>query len=90
MQHSRISFLCEQLKLTSIVENYSGLAQEAAKGEKSFSDYLEQILEAEYSGKQARSRRTLTKMAGFPKIKTMDEFDFQFASQISEKQIKDL
>ena len=32
----------------------------------------------------------ITKMAGFPKIKTLDEFDFKFASQVSEKQLKEL
>ncbi len=90
MQHERIVLLCEQLKLATVVDNYSGLAQESAKEQQSFSDFLEKLLDMEYSEKQARSRRMITKMAGFPKIKTLDEFDFKFASQISEKQIKDL
>jgi len=90
MQHSRIALLCEQLKLATVAENYGGIAQESAKEENSFSDFLEKLLDMEYSAKQARSCRMLTKMAGFPKIKTLDEFDFKFASQISQKQIKDL
>jgi DNA replication protein DnaC len=90
MQHNRIEFLCEQLKLATVAENYGGLAQDSAEEQSSFSDFLEKLLEMEYSEKQARSRRMLTRMAGFPKIKTLDEFDFQFASQISQKQVRDL
>jgi DNA replication protein DnaC len=90
MQHSRIALLCEQLKLKSVTENYAGLAQEAATADSSFSDFLERILETEYAVRQVRSRTILTKMAGFPRIKTLDDFDFSFASQVSEKYIREL
>lgn len=90
MQYERISSLCDSLKLNCIASSYNEIAQNAVKKELSFTDFLEQILEAEYAYKQAKSRTILTRMAGFPAIKTIDDFDFKFATGISQTQIKDL
>lgn len=90
IQHSRIMRLCEQLKLMAVAEQYSNLAQESVKQEHSLSDFLESLLIVEQAQRQARSCSILSRMAGFPAIKTLEMFDFKFAVGISEKQIKNL
>lgn len=90
MQHDKITQLCEQLKLSGIMSNYDSLAQKAVKEELSFIDFLEQLLETESNHKKARSRHMLTRIAGFPTIKTLEDFDFKFAHQISQKQLANL
>lgn len=90
IQHERINQLCENLQLTAIPDSYDNLAQDAIKQSHSYVDYLERLLHEEYASRQQRSKTILTKMAGFPIIKTLDEFDFSFARGIPKKQIKEL
>lgn len=89
IQIARIQALCEQLQLTSIATNYSSLAQTAVEQNQSLADFLEQILEVEHQHRQGRSRSMLTRMAGFPAIKTLDTFDFTFASGVPQRQVQE-
>jgi len=90
IQHERITNLCEQLNISSMAEYYAIHAQEAAEKKLSYTDFFETLLQTELCAKQARSRTILTRMAGFPMIKTLDTFDFKFASGIPQKKIKEL
>jgi hypothetical protein len=44
LRHERIATLCEQLKFARLQAEWPALAQEAARGEASFTDFLEQAL----------------------------------------------
>ena len=90
IQHERIEHLCQELHLPQIAVTYSSISQEAAKQQWSFSDYLEALLKEERASQQNKSKTILTKMAGFPVIKTIDEFDFKFAQGVPKKQIQEL
>jgi hypothetical protein len=55
---------------------YGPIAQNAAKRKDvSYSDFLEDVLRAEREAKRCRAREMLTRVAGFPTIKTLDELD---------------
>lgn len=73
LQHQRIVHLCEQLRFVSLADQYSALAQTASSQESSYPDFLEQALGTEVAARQARSRSTLARLAGFPAIKTVAE-----------------
>ena len=60
------------------------------KGEKSFSQALEELIEAEQQNNQLRAENACVKTAAFPFIKTMDEFDFSFQPSINKKQLLEL
>jgi DNA replication protein DnaC len=90
VQHQRIVALCEALKFQAVADIYSDLAEVAAKQETSYIEYLEQILKAESDLRQGRSRHTLAKLAGFPAIKTLEDYDFEFASGAPRQRIIDL
>lgn len=90
IQHERMLALCDQLNLPAMAQQYSVQAQDAAKKELSYSDFLEAMLKLEMNERKQRSRTLLTKMAGFPIIKTIDEFDFSFAAGIPQGKIKEL
>lgn len=51
---------------------------------------MEKILDAELKARQSRRQRALTRFAGFPIIKTLDDFDFAFAQGVNKKQIMEL
>jgi DNA replication protein DnaC len=46
----------------------------------SYSEYLLKLLEIENSGRELRGKQMVLKMAGFPKIKTIDTFDYKSSS----------
>jgi DNA replication protein DnaC len=90
LQAQRIDSLCEQLGLSGISHQYVALSQVAAEAESSYTDYLERCLKAEQQTRRQRSRSVLVKMAGFPAIKLLDDYDFKFAVGAPKKQIQDL
>ena len=90
LQHEQIQALCDELKLQSVAEQYIDLAQQAANNESSYISFLTDILKIERAARQARSRHTMVKMAGFPGIKTLDEYDFKFATGAPKKTIMTL
>ncbi|HWP01011.1 MAG TPA: ATP-binding protein [Methylococcus sp.] len=63
-----------------IAPDDAALAPKAATSEASFADFLEQLLAHECACRQKRSRQTLARMACFPGIRTLGEFDFGLAS----------
>ena len=90
IQAERIRASCELLGLDRVPEIYPVIAEAAIKAEQGFADFLEALLKEEVSGRQQRSRTVLTRLAGFPVIKTFDSFDFKFASDIPKARIQEL
>lgn len=90
LQHARIAELCIQLKLERIAADWAHLAQQSADEQASFADFLEKILSGEHQAKRERSRSTLLKMATLPAVKTLEQYDFAFASGAPRAQIQEL
>lgn len=90
LQQEKILELCQQLNLEGIQEEYTAICQSCAKEELSFTDCLEKLLKAETASRSVKTKKMMTQMAGFPKIKTLDDFDFEFAQGIPKKQVMEL
>ena len=90
VQHERVIELCAELRLSAIASQYSVLAQQAAEQQSSFTDFLESLLRAERESRRARAREMFARVAGFPAIKTLDQYDFTFATGAPRKQIIEL
>jgi len=86
----RIEELCAALSLPAIGRDYANLADEAARKKQSFTDYLERVLDAEHALRQERSRQMLVKLATFPSVKTLDEFDFKAAAGVPKARLQEL
>ncbi|RXK14562.1 transposase [Halarcobacter mediterraneus] len=71
---------CAKFKLPAILEHYQHLADRASKENLSYSEYLYKLLEFENIGREQRSKEMLLKIAGFPKLKTIDSFDYKSSS----------
>ena len=91
LQHERISVLAQDLRLTALPDLYGGIAQNAAnKKDVSYADFLEDVLKAERDARRVRSREILTRTAGFPALKTLEAYDFTFATGAPHSQIQEL
>jgi len=89
-QDARIGEFCERLKLLRLASEWPGIAQQAAKTEASFADFLEKVLECEIFGQDERRRATLMRLATLPSIKTLEQFDWSHAGGAPKAQILEL
>ena len=78
--HESINEYCLKFKLPGILEHYQHLSDIASKDKISYSEYLHKLLEFENIGREQRSKEMLLKIAGLPKIKTIDSFDYKSSS----------
>jgi DNA replication protein DnaC len=80
IEADRIEDLCERLALGTMATQVPHVADEAARDGLSFREFFARLLQAEYRERQERTRAMLTRTAGFPSIKTLEQYDFEFAT----------
>src|SRR5829696_8272822 len=90
LRHERIAAICTKLKLERIAAEWPPLAQQAAHDEASFAEFLERLLTIENDARVERQRQTLLKLATLPAVKTLEQYDFGFASGAPRLQIQEL
>jgi DNA replication protein DnaC len=90
LQHERIDNFCQQLELNGVLQSYSNIAQNSANNNESYTDFLEKILEEEWSIRKFKGKQMLLKTAGFPYIKTFEQFDLSYNPGIPKAAIKEL
>jgi DNA replication protein DnaC len=81
---------CRQLQLPAVSAQCGRLAEEAGKAQHSHLAYLEALLGAELEEREQRAIARRIKEAHFPRLKTLEEFDFAGAPQIPAALIRSL
>ena len=77
-----IEHLCKRLHLANMPRAYRELASRAEKEQWSYRDYLAVLLAEEVGHRQNTRLGRLTTRARFPFLKTIEEYDFTFQSQL--------
>jgi DNA replication protein DnaC len=90
VSYARVQTHLGRLKLPQMAECLEGLAQEAAKHDWTYLEFLDQLLDAEVSARYERDVAMKTKLAHFPFLKTLEQFDFAFQPSINERQVREL
>jgi DNA replication protein DnaC len=90
LQHATIAQYAQQLRLLTVGDQFATLAEQAIKERHSHVSYLEALLglEVEERQRQRVGRRILE--AHFPKVKTLEEFQFEKAPQLPAALIRNL
>lgn len=78
------------LKLPFIRDNYESIAKTAARKKWGHIQYLSELVEHESNLRRDRCIQRRIKMARFPVIKTMDQFDWSWPKKINQAQVKNL
>jgi len=76
------------LKLTFMADNYVDLAKQAAHKQWSHLDYLGRLVEGEARLRQDRATQRRIRQAPFPVIKTLDQFRWDWPTQINRNLIQ--
>ena len=80
----------ERLKMTQALSSLDRLAEEASKEEWSYIEFLGKLLEEEMTARNERRLAIKQRLAHFPWVKTLDQFDFDFQPGVDEKKIREL
>jgi len=78
------------LKLPFMREQYHEIAKRAAQNKWSHEDYLETLADGEASLRKDRSIQRRIRLARFPVIKTLDQFDWSWPKKINRPQVQHL
>lgn len=90
LTYARVHDHLAKLKLERMAAVLDRLAADAAQEEWPYVTFLDRLLDEEVATRLARSVEMRTKMARFPFLKTLDQFDFSFQPAIDERQVRDL
>ncbi len=78
------------LKLTYCVSQYEELAQQAARESWTHLQFLAVLMQGEFNAKQDRAIERRIRLARFPVLKTLDQFQWTWPKKINQMQIKHL
>jgi DNA replication protein DnaC len=81
---------CKQLHLPTMAGQCVRMAEQALKEKQSHLTYLDALLEAEVEERERNVVKRRIKEAHFPKVKTLEEFDFETASHIPSARLRKL
>lgn len=82
--------LLGQLNLTTLRRGLDDLLLTATRDDDTCLEFLEKAMELEVDARSAKSRERRLRMAAFPYLKTLNEFDFGFQTSINPRQMKQL
>ncbi|MGH2772398.1 MAG: IS21-like element helper ATPase IstB [Actinomycetota bacterium] len=81
---------CKQLHLPTVGARATALSQDAAKSNNSHLEFLDALLEAEIDDRAERRRQRRISEARFPRLKRLEDFNFEDAPKIPAAAIRDL
>jgi len=80
----------EQLGLMQAADVMESRLATAAQKELSYAEFLSDLLGVEVAARRQRYLTARTRLAHFPYLKTLEEFDFGFQPSIDERQVREL
>jgi DNA replication protein DnaC len=90
LEEALIKQYCQQLRLPSVACQFNRMAEQAVKQQQTHIQYLNQLLSVEVEDRERRLIEKRLREARLPRHKTLEEFDFSQAPQISATQIHQL
>ena len=81
---------CKRLHLPTVAGQCTRLAEQAVKEKQSHLAYLDVLLETEVEERERSAVKRRIKEAHFPRVKTLEEFDFETARHIPAAQLRKL
>jgi DNA replication protein DnaC len=89
-RYEHLQAILERLKLMRVPERLDQLAEEAAKERWTYVEFLDRVLDTEVSARVERDVTMKTRLARFPFVKTLEQFDFSFQPALNEAQLREL
>jgi len=82
--------LLDRLKMDHLEAQIDAVCEQAAQKQVDYKTFLAQALETEWQGRYQRGIEARLRLARFPWLKTLDQFDFDFQPSIDRRQVREL
>jgi DNA replication protein DnaC len=86
----QLNLLLERMKMEHLAAQLDAICEQASKKDLGYREFLTEALDSEWKGRHRKGVESRLKMARFPWIKTLDQFDFSFQPSIDKKMIREL
>src|SRR5580658_6090523 len=90
LEHASVRQYCKAVRVPTIGAHFVSLAEQAVKENHSHIRYLEALLAIECEERDRHAIANRIRDAQLPRLKTLEEFDFAQAQQISAARIREL
>jgi IstB-like ATP binding protein len=90
LEHASVKQYCKALRIPMIGAHFVQLAEQASKEQRSHIGYLEALLTMESEERDRHAIQQRLRDAKLPRLKTLEEFDFNQARQIPAAKIREL
>ena len=88
--HARVLEQLTRLRLAHVAERLDALLNDAARTEPTYLDFLDACSRQEIEAKQRKRVAMGLKIAHFPAVKTLDDFDFKFQPSVDQQLVREL
>jgi DNA replication protein DnaC len=85
-----LASLLDKLKLDHLEAQLDAVCEQAAQHDLDYKDFLVQALETEWQGRFQRGIEARLRLARFPWIKTLEQFEFDFQPSLDRRQVREL
>jgi DNA replication protein DnaC len=85
-----LNHLLERLKMDHLEAQLDAVCEQASQRQMDYKSFLVQALETEWQGRYQRGIEARLRMARFPWLKTLDQFDFDFQPSLDKRQVREL
>lgn len=85
-----LAALLEKLKMEYLEAQLDAVCEQAAQRDLDYKDFLAQALDTEWQGRFQRGIESRLRLARFPWVKTMEQFDFEFQPSLDHRQVREL
>jgi len=82
--------LLDKLKMDHLEAQLDAVCEQAAQQELDYKTFLSQALATEWQGRYQRGIEARLRLARFPWIKTLEQFDFDFQPSLDRRQVREL
>ncbi len=82
--------LLEKMKMEHLLVQIDSVCEQASKKDLPYKDFLTEALRTEWRGRHGKAVEARLKMARFPWVKTLDQFDFSFQPSIDRRVVREL
>ena len=86
----QLNELCSKLKFDHLLAQLDTLCEQAAKRELNYREFLAEVLGAEWQGRRLKGVERGLRLARFPYVKTLEQFDLGFQPSIDRKLVREL
>jgi DNA replication protein DnaC len=90
LEHATVRQYCKALRVPVIGANFARFAEQAIKEQRSHIGYLEALLAMESEERDRHAIQNRIRDSKLPRLKTLEEFDFNQARQIPAAKIREL